>query len=75
MRSWSWSGRSSAYGAGVCSGVASYGRALRRWLVSGVAPMTDADFDVERRALARAQSLERALGAPVSAGAPSPSAG
>ena len=49
-------------------------RALRRWLVSGVAPMTDADFDVERRALARAQSLERALGAPVSAGAPSPSA-
>jgi len=49
-------------------------RALRRWRVSGVAPMTDADFDVERRALARAQSLERALGAPVSAGAPSPSA-
>ncbi len=39
-------------------------RALRRWLVSGVAPMTDADFDVERAALARAQALERALGAP-----------
>lgn len=35
-------------------------RALRRWLVSGVAPMTDADFDVERAALARAQALERA---------------
>jgi phosphonate transport system substrate-binding protein len=39
-------------------------RALRRWLVSGVAPMTDADFDVERAALAQAQALERALGAP-----------
>jgi phosphonate transport system substrate-binding protein len=39
-------------------------RALRRWLVSGVAPMTDADFDVERAALTRAQALERALGAP-----------
>ena len=39
-------------------------RALRRWLVSGVAPMTDADFDVERAALARAQALERALGGP-----------
>jgi phosphonate transport system substrate-binding protein len=38
-------------------------RALRRWLVSGVAPMTDADFDVERAALARAEALERALGA------------
>jgi ABC-type phosphate/phosphonate transport system substrate-binding protein len=48
-------------------------RALRRWLVSGVAPMTDADFDVERAALARAQALERALGAPAAAGAPSPS--
>ena len=39
-------------------------RTLRRWLVSGVAPMTDADFDVERAALAEAQALERALGAP-----------
>ena len=39
-------------------------RILRRWLVSGVAPMTDADFDVERAALAQAQALERALGAP-----------
>ena len=39
-------------------------RALRRWLVSGVAPMTDADFDVERAALAQAQALERELGAP-----------
>jgi ABC-type phosphate/phosphonate transport system substrate-binding protein len=38
-------------------------RALRRWLVSGVAPMTDADFDVERAALARAQALEQTLGA------------
>jgi phosphonate transport system substrate-binding protein len=37
-------------------------RALRRWLVSGVAPMTDAHFDVERTALARAEALERALG-------------
>jgi phosphonate transport system substrate-binding protein len=46
-------------------------RALRRWLVSGVAPMTDADFDVERAALSRAQALERALGAPAAA-APSP---
>jgi hypothetical protein len=46
-------------------------RALRRWLVSGVAPMTDTDFDVERAALARAQALERALGAPAG-GAPSP---
>jgi phosphonate transport system substrate-binding protein len=33
-------------------------RALRRWLVSGVAPMTDADFDVERAALARAEALD-----------------
>jgi phosphonate transport system substrate-binding protein len=39
-------------------------RALRRWLVSGVAPMTDADFDVERAALARAQAFEGARGAP-----------
>lgn len=39
-------------------------RILRRWLVSGVAPMTDADFDVERAALAQAQALEHALGAP-----------
>jgi phosphonate transport system substrate-binding protein len=37
-------------------------RALRRWLLSGVAPITDADFDVERAALARAEALERALG-------------
>jgi phosphonate transport system substrate-binding protein len=44
--------------------------ALRRWLVSGVAPMTDADFDVERAALARAEALERALGAPAGAGGP-----
>jgi phosphonate transport system substrate-binding protein len=36
--------------------------ALRRWLITGVAPMTDADFAVERAALARAQALERALG-------------
>jgi phosphonate transport system substrate-binding protein len=36
--------------------------ALRRWLIAGVAPMTDQDFDVERAALARAQALERALG-------------
>jgi phosphonate transport system substrate-binding protein len=43
-------------------------RALRRWLVSGVAPMTDADFDVERAALARAQALEQALGAPAPRG-------
>ena len=41
-------------------------RALRRWLVSAVAPMTDADFDVERAALARAQALERSLGGPSS---------
>jgi phosphonate transport system substrate-binding protein len=41
-------------------------RALRRWLVSGVAPMTDADFEVERTALARAEALERALGASAS---------
>jgi phosphonate transport system substrate-binding protein len=47
-------------------------RALRRWLVSGVAPMTDADFDVERAALARAQALERALGAPPGGGVPAP---
>jgi phosphonate transport system substrate-binding protein len=39
-------------------------RKLRRWLVTGVAPMTDADFDVERAALARAEALERSLGAP-----------
>jgi phosphonate transport system substrate-binding protein len=44
-------------------------RTLRRWLVTGVAPMTDADFDVERAALARAQALERALGAPAAVGA------
>ena len=51
-------------------------RALRRWLVSGVAPMTDADFDVERAALDRAQSLERALGGPAaSAAAPRASQG
>jgi phosphonate transport system substrate-binding protein len=37
-------------------------RALRRWLVAGVAPMTDADFDVERAALAQAEALERAMG-------------
>jgi ABC-type phosphate/phosphonate transport system substrate-binding protein len=37
-------------------------RALRRWLVSGVAPMADADFDVERAALARAEALEGARG-------------
>lgn len=37
-------------------------RTLRRWLVNGVAPMTDADFDVERAALARAEALERTLG-------------
>jgi phosphonate transport system substrate-binding protein len=43
-------------------------RVLRRWLISGVAPMTDADFDVERAALARAQALERALGAPTDDG-------
>jgi phosphonate transport system substrate-binding protein len=36
--------------------------ALRRWRISGVAPMTDADFDVERASLARAKALERALG-------------
>jgi phosphonate transport system substrate-binding protein len=47
-------------------------RALRRWLVSGVAPMTDADFDVERAALARAEALERALGATADAGASPP---
>jgi phosphonate transport system substrate-binding protein len=46
-------------------------RALRRWLVTGVAPMTDADFDVERAALARAQALERGLGAPAQGRAPS----
>src|SRR5262249_60063038 len=33
-------------------------QALRRWLVSGVALMTDADFDVERAALARAEALD-----------------
>jgi hypothetical protein len=42
-------------------------RALRRWLVSGVAPMTDADFDVERTALTQAQALEHALQAPPAA--------
>ena len=47
-------------------------RALRRWLVSGVAPLTDADFDVERAALRRAQALERARGAPAVAGTFSP---
>jgi phosphonate transport system substrate-binding protein len=47
-------------------------RALRRWLISGVAPMTDADFNVERAALARAQALERALRVPSPAAAPSP---
>jgi len=40
-------------------------RILRRWLISGVAPMTDADFDVERAALGRAQALEQAWGAMV----------
>jgi phosphonate transport system substrate-binding protein len=45
-------------------------RTLRRWLVSGVAPLTDADFDVERVALARAQALERSLSAPVTIPAP-----
>jgi phosphonate transport system substrate-binding protein len=45
-------------------------RALRRWLVAGVAPMTDADFEVERAALARAEALERALGAPAPDGHP-----
>jgi phosphonate transport system substrate-binding protein len=44
-------------------------RILRRWLVSGVAPMTDADFDVERAALARAQALEQAFGAAARDGA------
>ncbi len=44
-------------------------RMLRRWLVNGVAPMTDADFDVERAALARAEALERSLGASAGAGA------
>ena len=38
--------------------------------------MTDADFDVERAALDRAQSLERALGGPAaSAAAPRASQG
>jgi hypothetical protein len=32
--------------------------------------MTDADFDVERAALARAEALERALGGPTSDGGP-----
>ena len=36
--------------------------ALRRWQLAGVAPMTDADFNVERAALARAKALEQALG-------------
>jgi phosphonate transport system substrate-binding protein len=45
-------------------------RTLRRWLVTGVAAMTDADFDVERAALARAEALERALGGPTSDGGP-----
>jgi phosphonate transport system substrate-binding protein len=40
-------------------------RALRRWLVTGVAPMTDADFDVEREALAKAEALDRSLGGSV----------
>jgi phosphonate transport system substrate-binding protein len=39
-------------------------RTLRRWLVSGVAPMADADFDVERAALARAQALAERGGRP-----------
>jgi hypothetical protein len=54
---------------GALAGTAERRRALRRWLVSGVAPMTDADFDVERAALARAQALERALGTPAGGGA------
>jgi ABC-type phosphate/phosphonate transport system substrate-binding protein len=45
-------------------------RALGRWLVSRVAPMTDAHFDIERAALARAEALERLLGAPSGAAAP-----
>jgi len=45
-------------------------RTLRRWLVSGVASMTDADFDVERAALRRAQALEEALGAAAGDGGP-----
>jgi ABC-type phosphate/phosphonate transport system substrate-binding protein len=36
--------------------------ALRRWQIAGVAPMTDADFNVERAALARAKELQQALG-------------
>jgi hypothetical protein len=32
--------------------------------------MTDADFDVERAALGRAQALERTLGAPAGGGSP-----
>ena len=47
-------------------------RALRRWLVSGVAPMTDADFDVERAALTRAEALERAFEAALGGGDVSP---
>jgi phosphonate transport system substrate-binding protein len=58
---------------GALADTAERRRALRRWLVSGVAPLTDADFDVERAALARAQALERALGAPAAAGARHPS--
>src|SRR5262245_11551137 len=36
--------------------------ALRQWQIAGVAPVTDADFNVERAALARAKALEHALG-------------
>jgi len=43
--------------------------ALRRWQIAGVAPMTDADFNVERAALARAKTLERALGGAPGSGA------
>jgi phosphonate transport system substrate-binding protein len=35
--------------------------ARRRWQIAGVAPMANADFNVERAALARAKALERAL--------------
>jgi hypothetical protein len=37
-------------------------RALRRWLVFRVAPMTDADFDVERARPRPGPVAERALG-------------
>jgi phosphonate transport system substrate-binding protein len=55
---------------GKLAATAARREALRRWQIAGVAPMADADFNVERAALARAQALERALGGAPSRQAP-----